>query len=257
MTRTQRIVLAGAGILASGLACGVSVWLASNLSAYYGFAVGISGGLLGVSLGQFTEALASPAQPDSSIMRMTIGANLVFTEEAKLPKPEGEPETLIGVTGWRYMRLERSLVDRSFYLRGTYSGTMSERESLPARCSQGAEHPAPAWECQCGYYAYSLGPAAPFIVDRNETVAVKVSAAGETILADQGFRTYRYRIDALYISPELDMIIEELHVQFGVPVHTWEDLTDADRYGTAHRHRGAATGDSEAAREAGVASEGA
>lgn len=63
-----------------------------------------------------------------------------------------------------------------------------------ARCATGAEHPAPARDCRCGFYAWylpgsatvSLGPASAVVV-----------AQGRCILGDRGFRAAAARIEAV------------------------------------------------------------
>lgn len=132
------------------------------------------------------------------------------TEPIEEPPPTGEPPVRTGLVGWRTMSLSEA--HDGLVCRGVLRGELRTRESPPADCV--GEHPVPDWDDTCGHYAVYEKPE----TWRGADVLLEVSAAGRTVLCEDGFRTQRYRVDEIRIRPELLGRKEALERQFGVPV---------------------------------------
>lgn len=159
-----------------------------------------------------------------------IAVQRLAEEAEKLElEPEGEPRTLVGLTGWRFATVA-SL--RPLVLVGAAGGHVIGRYSEPAFCDQGHKHEVPAWSCHgraagCGYYVLNEPP----LLD-TPTVLVRVSLAGRTIRCDGGYRTFRYRLEEIWLPPitATNTNIEEAEERFGVPIYVLERmLPDGDR----------------------------
>ena len=240
----------GLGLVLSGL---LPWWWA-------GFAFYIPAGcLLAIAVQREKEEPAPPAPPPPGVLQQLpglvqvgppagfqIGVNIQqalssgpmqalvagLQEEAEtaFPEPEGEPPTLLGLTGWRVLTVA-SL--RPLVLVGTAGGHVIGRYAEPAICDQGEDHEVPAWSCNgkaagCGYYILNDPPPD----GSSGTVLAKVSPAGRTIRCELGYRTHRYRLEELWLPRHIarDTNIEEAEERFGVPVYVLERmLPDGDR----------------------------
>ena len=143
-------------------------------------------------------------------MRRLIGFN------PKVSLPKGEEN----IVGWRL------LVIHGFTLTGLYRASDYQKPTAEpwmsplARCHNSLTlgHQAPNWNCSCGFYGVwnkeDLGNVAP-----NDMVLVKVSAIGETIVCDSGFRTAQYRIDEIHVHQDISpQLAYQLAIKYQVPV---------------------------------------
>lgn len=177
-----------------------------------------------------------PSVPATLSHQQLLAAQRAFQQLAPdkqdLP-PEGEPRTVTGLTGWR---VAQAVSTRPLVLLGNAGGYVVGRYSEPAICSQGHKHEVPAWSCTglaagCGYYVLNDPPSDPMYIDLR-TILAKVSLAGRTIRCDSGFRTFRYRLEELWLAPDLikEIDIEEAEERFGVPIYVRERmLPNGDR----------------------------
>lgn len=255
------LILLGLGIVGIGIALAVSLslpWWASS-------SIGGASGLF-LSLGlvrQGKKPADSPSPPPPGVLQqlpglaqpmppggIQLGTNIVHAfgpgpmqaaaayaaahmlaeAETAFPEPEGEPPTVLGLTGWRVLKVASM---RPLVLVGTAGGHVIGRYAEPAICDQGEEHEVPAWSCSgkaagCGYYILNDPPPD----GSSGTVLAKVSPAGRTIRCELGYRTHRYRLEELWLPRHIarDTNIEEAEERFGVPVYVLERmLPDGDR----------------------------
>ncbi len=178
-----------------------------------------------------TPALLGNALGPGPSMQALITAQ-AEAEAKQHPEPEGEPPTLLGLTGWRMFTVASM---RPLVLVGAAGGHVVGRYAEPAICDQGQKHEVPAWTCDgkaagCGYYVLNDPPR----LDEQPVVCglAKVSPAGRTIRCEKGYRTHRYRLEELWLPPEIvkNVNIEEAEERFGVPIYALERmLPDGDR----------------------------
>jgi hypothetical protein len=202
---------------------------------------------------QQQEAIAnlSPASPPpghfAGAFRLPAGAQPHTTD----PEPEGNPPTQIGLQGWRRMSI---ISLYPLILRGSSGGHLTSAESVPAACNSNWKHEVPAWDCTCGYYALNTPP------EGSSACLIKISAAGRTIITEQGFITHRYRVDEVWLGQKnvqlmLDLAeIEEVEERFGAPIYLMEGMVPyGSRAKEVSRDRGA-PGDAEPEPTAGAGS---
>ena len=182
---------------------------------------------LGGSVG-FASGTAPQVGPISSAFNSLIAQSkaqmLVGLEEKPNPEPKGEPKTVVGLTGYRLYTLDNEL-----YLRGQQGKRQKGRESEQAKHNGRSDpllsdaegpvsHPAPAWDCLCGFAAFfwptSLGEPAW------RGVLAEVQAGGRTIYCVEGWRAERIALSKLWIACPIfpDAALETLRERYEVPV---------------------------------------
>lgn len=101
-----------------------------------------------------------------------------------------------------------------------------ERLTEPATCGEKSHEP-PGDACHCGYYAlFSRQDAIDEYFSQGDGILVRVSAVGETVIHEQGFRASQLRLDAMYVLPSFDEeIAAALDRRYGIPAYQEEICT--------------------------------
>jgi hypothetical protein len=140
------------------------------------------------------------------------------------PEPKDEPKTVVGLTGYRLYTLDNDL-----YLCGQQGKKQEGRESEQAKHDgridtlgldpeSPVSHPAPAWDCLCGFAAF-FWPTSLKQPSWNGVLA-EVQAGGRTIVCETGWRAERIALSKLWIACPIfpDAALETLRERYEIPV---------------------------------------
>jgi hypothetical protein len=158
----------------------------------------------------------------SSMLRASVFGS--YTDEKVEPEPKDEPKTVVGLTGYRLYTLDNEL-----YLCGQTGKKQEGRESEQAKHngrsdpygfdpSRPVSHPAPAWDCLCGFAAF-FWPTSLEQPSWNGVLA-EVQAGGRTIVCETGWRAERIALSTLWIACPIfpDAALETLRERYEIPV---------------------------------------
>ncbi len=216
--------------------------------------------------GGYPAVVAAPTNVFNSISVGGAGAPFAAQLVARLletttpePEPEGDPQTVVGIQGWRILQIVSA---NPLVLMGTNKGHIVSAMTPPAKCANGCKE-APSWHCPqagsthgCGYYVLQAPPTN--LDDFGAYALAKVSLAGRTIVHDKGWRTFRYRLDELWLPASTvdNTDIDEAEARFGCPIFVLERMLPHGDRATERRRDSGAEGDaSEAAADDGAAEE--
>ncbi|KKK60316.1 hypothetical protein LCGC14_3025580 [marine sediment metagenome] len=185
------------------------------------FGLGGAGGTPGLPPPQPVSSIALNSGLSLSALRAQV---LGIYEEKLNPEPKEEPKTAVGLTGYRLYTLDNEL-----YLRGAQGSKQKGRESAQAQHNgddvdyvtmerRSIKHPAPAWECLCGFAAF-FWPTSLTQPKWNGVLA-EVQAGGRTIYCEEGWRAERIVLSKLWVSCPIfpDAALEILRERYEVPV---------------------------------------
>src|SRR3990167_4348609 len=142
------------------------------------------------------------------------------------PKEPKEIPLVVGIQGWRqlnvYIQSLSGSLDPLVYLQGQAGNIIDSEWSEPAVCLNNEQvvrvdidcNEVPGLGCSCGYYILKDPPPSSMMM----SLIAKVSTSGRTIRCENGYKTYQYRIDEIYIRPMLKPLKERLEEMFNCPV---------------------------------------
>jgi hypothetical protein len=169
-----------------------------------------------------TTALSGFSTSITAGFRASLLASI--ERERAAPEPKDEPKTVIGLTGYRLYTLDNDL-----YLHGQQGKKQEGRESEQAKHNgdnfdylamqnRPHSHPAPAWDCLCGFAAF-FWPTSLEQPSWNGVLA-EVQAGGRTIVCETGWRAERIALSKLWIACPIfpDSALETLRERYEIPV---------------------------------------
>ena len=188
-----------------------------------GFSPPQVGGPLGVAGFPPQPSLSTISGLAQQLQNMTLQQiKALYVDERANPEPKDEPKTVVGLTGYRLYTLDEEL-----YLCGARAIRQEARESGQAQHEATGEysaygpsqkHPAPAWDCLCGFAAF-FWPTSLEQPDWHGVLA-EVQAGGRTIYCDEGWRAERIVLNKLWVSCPIfpGAALEILQKRYEVPV---------------------------------------
>ena len=113
-------------------------------------------------------------------------------------------EPLVGeIVGLRTFRVDESGLLLPLYSNlAWYDGPNTATCAPPTGEPERRDHPVPAPDCECGFYAYGTASAAEHN-PRTRYVEAVVSCWGRVVAGTQGVRAEHARIDALWLNPSV------------------------------------------------------
>lgn len=130
---------------------------------------------------------------------------------APRPSPETLREPILAYRAWR---IAENLLHSC-----TSDCAWQPRERMDARCSYGIEHArVPAWDCQCGFYAYKTDAALTRSrYARGRIVIGRVALWGRVVDHDHGYRAEHAYPQVLYLrGNELDDVIRSVGERYAI-----------------------------------------